>query len=226
VAGDNAFSILHWSTPEEPYCGENTVCLPWQFGQANEHRFTLPAGVQSVSSLRWDITECPAACSVAHLWIEDPSGQLIWEWFPGTPLFDFRSADMQVLGKTSENALEIISTGVDPYGELLIPQEILARLQAGATFCAVWTAQFPSVGLTGLIGWLRNAAAELQRIEVEAAGLEARMTEAQSQLAAQSRELLELRIHRDQVRGEIARAEGQLQLLKDLWKNIEPGETL
>ena len=226
AASSNAFSIVHWAEPGSPFDGPKTIRLSWHFGGKNTHRFTFPASVNTVSELRWDITECPAAIQIEALWLEDATGQKLWQWVQHDALFGYVSSDLSVLGLNETGSLELVSCGKDPYVELRISQEVLVQISGGCSFCAEWSAQFPTVVLPQVLRQMREAEkaksaayAELQRLELQ-------ITDHEQRLYAQSAEIGQLTSVRGRIRAEILRAEGQLHLLRELWVDANPSKEL
>jgi len=217
AASSNAFSIVHWAEPGSPFDGPKTIRLPWHFGDRNSHRFTFPERVKKVSALRWDMTECPAAIQIEALWIEDATGHKLWQWAQHDALFGHVSSDLTVLGLNDVGPLELISSGMDPYGELRLPSEVLAQMTGGCALCAEWSAQFPTVVLPQVLRQLRETVQSQSAAQAELQRLESLITDHEQRLSAQSAEIGQLTLARDRIRGEISRAEGQLQLLRELW---------
>jgi hypothetical protein len=226
AASSNAFSILHWAEPSSPFDGPKTIRLPWHWGEKNIHRFTFPARVKTVSELRWDITECPAALHIETLWLEDATGQKLWQWAYHDALFRYVSSDLSVLGLNETGTLELISCGTDPYGELRMPHEVLAQIAGGCSLCAEWSAQFPTVVLPQVLRQLRDTAQSQSAAQAELQRLESLVTDHEQRLSAQSAEIGQLTTARDRIREEISRAEGQLQLLRELWTDAKPMQDL
>jgi hypothetical protein len=226
AASGNAFSILHWAEPASPFDGPKTIRLPWHWGDKNTHRFTFPARVKTVSELRWDMTECPAAIQVDALWLEDATGQKLWQWAHHDALFRYVSSDLSVLGLNETGTLELVSCGTDPYGELRMPQEVLAKIASGFSLCAEWSAQFPTVVLPQLLQQLREAAQSQSTAQAELQRLQSLTTDLEQRFSSQSSEIGQLTSARDRIRDEISRAEGQLQLLRELWTDTKPMQDL
>jgi hypothetical protein len=226
AASSNAFSILHWAEPGSPFDGPKTIRLPWHFGDKNSHRFTFPARVKTVSALRWDITECPAALRIEALWLEDATGHKLWQWAQQDALFGYLSSDLSVLGLNEKGPLALVSSGLDPYGELRMPQDVLAQIAGGCSLCAEWSAQFPTVVLPQVLRQLRDTAQSQSAAQAELQRLETLITEHEQRLSAQSADIGQLKSERDRIREEISRAEGQLQLLRELWTDTKPIQDL
>jgi hypothetical protein len=226
AASSNAFSILHWAEPGSPFDGPKTIRIPWHFGNQNSHRFTFPARVKTVTALRWDMTECPAAIQIEALWIEDAAGHKLWQWAQHDALFGHVSSDLTVLGLNDVGTLELISCGMDPYGEFKLPPEVLAQITGGCALCAEWSAQFPTVFLPQVLLQVREAAQSQSAAQAELQRLESLITDHEQRLSDQSAEIGQLTNARDRIRGEISRAEGQLQLLRELWTDTKPMQDL
>ena len=226
AASSNAFSILHWAEPGSPFDGPKTIRLPWHFGDKNSHRFTFPARVKTVSALRWDITECPAALHIQALWLEDATGHKLWQWAQQDALFGYLSSDLSVLSLNEKGPLALVSSGLDPYGELKLPLEVLAQIAGGCSLCAEWSAQFPTVVLPQVLRQLRDTAQSQSAAQAELQRLESLVTDHEQRLSAQSAEIGQLTTARDRIREEISRAEGQLQLLRELWTDAKPMQDL
>jgi hypothetical protein len=226
AASSNAFSILHWAEPSSPFDGPKTIRLPWHWGDKNTHRFTFPARVKTVSELRWDMTECPAAIQVEALWLEDATGQKLWQWAQHDALFGYVSSDLSVLGLNDTRTLELVSCGTDPYGELKLPPEVLAKISGGCSLCAEWSAQFPTVVLPQLLLQLSEALQSQSNAQAEQQRLESLIADQEQSLCVQLGEVKQLTSARDRFRDEISRAEGQLQLLRELWTDTKPMQDL
>jgi hypothetical protein len=226
AVSSKAFSIVHWAEPGSPFDGPKTIRLPWDFGDRNSHRFTFPERVKEISELRWDITECPAAIQFEALWIEDATGKKLWQWVQHDALFGYVSSDLSVLGLNETGSLELVSCGMDPYVELRIPQEVLVQISGGCSFCAEWSAQFPTVVLPQVLRQLREAEQSQSAAQAELQRLESLITDHEQRLFAQSAEIGQLTSARDRIREEISRAEGQLQLLRELWTDATPMKDL
>jgi len=226
AASGNAFSILHWAEPASPFDGPKTIRLPWHWGDKNTHRFTFPARVKTVSELRWDMTECPAAIQVDALWLEDATGHKLWQWAQHDALFGYVSSDLSVLGLNKTGSLELVSCGTDPYGELQLPPEVLAQISGGCSLCAEWSAQFPTVVLPQLLHQRREAAQYQSTTQAERQRLESLIADHEQRLCAQLVEIDQLTNTRDRIREEISRAEGQLQLMRELWTDAKPMQDL
>lgn len=226
AASSNALSILHWAEPDSPFDGPKTIRIAWHFGDKNSHRFIFPAWVKTVSELRWDITECPAAIDIEALWLEDATGQKLWQWAHHDALFGYVSSDLLVLGLNETGSLELVSCGMDPYGELRIPPEVLAQISGLCTLCAEWSAQFPTVVLPQLLRQLREAEQSQSVAQAELQRLELLITDHEQRFSSQSAEIGQLTSARDRFRDEISRAEGQLKLLRELWTDTTPMQDL
>lgn len=226
AVSSKAFSIVHWAEPDSPVDGPKTIRLPWHFGERNAHRFSFPARIKKVSELRWDMTECPAAIQIEALWLEDATGKKLWQWAQHDALFGYVSADLSVLGLDETGSLQLVSCGMDPYGELRISQEVLAQISGGCSFCAEWSAQFPTVVLPQVLRQLREAEQSQSAAHAELQRLDLQITDHEQRLSAQSAEIGQLTSARDRIRAEILRAEGQLQLLRELWTDANPLQEL
>jgi hypothetical protein len=226
AASNNAVSILHWAEPGSPFDGPKTIRLPWHWGDKNTHRFTFPARVKTVSELRWDMTECPAAIQVEALWLEDATGQKLWQWAQHDALFGYVSSDLSVLGLNKTRTLELVSCGTDPYGELKLPPEVLAQISGWCSLCVEWSAQFPTVVLPQLLHQLREAAQSQSTAQAELQRLESLIADHEQRLCAQLAEIDQITNTRDRIRDEISRAEGQLQLLRELWVDAKTMQDL
>jgi hypothetical protein len=172
------------------------------------------------------MTECPAAIQVDALWLEDATGHKLWQWAQHDALFGYVSSDLSVLGLNKTGSLELVSCGTDPYGELQLPPEVLAQISGGCSLCAEWSAQFPTVVLPQLLHQRREAAQYQSTTQAERQRLESLIADHEQRLCAQLVEIDQLTNTRDRIREEISRAEGQLQLMRELWTDAKPMQDL
>lgn len=217
MSQQSAASYLHWASPNFPHCSENTRRLRWQFGVRNQQRFVLPAIVEAIAELRWDITECPAYCKVAALWIESPSGETAWAWDKSQTLLSNPSPDLGLLGTSKEGFYELISLDSDPYGVIQVPAEVLAQLQEGWTVCADWHAYMPTQGIKPVFARMVELLASLGQTQQKLQLAQNALGLLQRDSANESKALKELQQQRHLVRAEIIRVETQIEMLKELF---------
>ena len=217
LSQQSAASYLHWASPNFPHCGENTRRLTWQFGVRNQQRFVLPVIVEPVSELRWDITECPAYCKVAAVWIESPTGHTVWAWEKGQTLLTAPSPDLGVLGTNDEGFCELISLDSDPYGVIHVPLEVLDQLQEGWTVCADWYAYMPTQGIKPVLARMVELLASLGHAQQKLQFAQNALDLLQRDSANESKALKGLQQERHRVRAEIIRVEAQIEMLKELF---------
>lgn len=212
----SAASYLHWASAKVGHCGENTKRLTWQFKSDNHHRYVLPSIAETITELRWDITECPAYCKVNRFWIESPAGAMVWTWGQDNDLLREPSPDLGLIGVNNDGAFEIISVGSDPYGVIQVPPVVLAQLQEGWSVCADWSAFVPTQGIKPVLNRLRNLFISLEQTQQKLQGTQESLQTLQIDSANESKALKELQGQRNQIRAEIIRAEAQIEMLKEL----------
>ena len=218
LASENATSDIYWSFAQEGYAESCKTSIKWRYGQKTEARFVLPKLTGPVHSLRWDISDRPALCVIDKVWLEDEAGQTQWAWDTREELFGNRSPDMQVLGSNDTEQLWVMATGFDPHAPLNIPPSILSQVQNGWVLCAHWQADLPTCQLEALSSQV--AFGNQRRLNAEhALSLTHRESEAlRQEVDAKSAELKSLRHRQKLVDEEMLKAEAQLEMLKELWK--------
>jgi hypothetical protein len=144
AASSGARSTLYWESESgEGYSEQRAISRPWQFGVEQETLiFTFPAGVKSVTNLRWDITDRPAFCSIHEAWIENSNGEKIWIWEEDIPFYTRLSSDMKLV-RSSQNRKKIfvISLGFDPNAQLIVPHDVLVQVMEGWSFVVTISAE-------------------------------------------------------------------------------------
>jgi hypothetical protein len=212
----SAASYLHWASAKVGHCGENAKRLTWQFKADNQHRYVLPALVEPITELRWDITESPAYCKVNRFWIENAMGRTVWTWGQDKALMVEPSPDLGLIGINADGALELISLGSDPYGVIQVPPTVLGQLQEGWAVCADWAAFVPTQGIKPVLAKLGHLFGSLGQTQQKLQSTLESLQALQRDSANESQALKELQGQRNQIRAEIIRAEAQIEMLKEL----------
>ena len=210
----NARSEVFWATRGTEFSEQRKITDSWGYGKRIEQRFVLSLVSEPLTSLRWDITDRPAVCSIDRVWIEDSEGNVAWSWTKDTVLFGALSHDIHYLGVRDDGRLQLVVSGPDPHGSVMIPSPVLLNMQQGWTFCAAWSARLPTQELAQLMREYLSYRAAVVSGEAALATLNTEIRTSRDQAREQARRLADLESQREQAAKEIARAEEQLSLLK------------
>jgi hypothetical protein len=245
MLGHGAMSAIYWCSKSDPnYSEAKVIKLPLHYGPKETLRFAVPAESKKLSRMRWDIAERGILCEIFKAWVENPQKDKVWQWEHQMPLFSDLSSFMKVIHSTSEtNRLFIISTGFDPYGELLIPSEVIAQMEEGWAFVAVISVSLPTMAIPILCDLLKEYETEIEKIKelsvrhdvavgktdykipCLAEGLEEVLTSLSTTLAKRDNIILNQQQQLEQLGQELIRAEAQLDLLKDVMLSKSDSDT-
>lgn len=151
-AEQGAHAALYWKITGGEYSESNSIRQVWHFGVGKETlTFSLPDAAHSIDGIRLDIADRPALCELHGLSIKDPEGNRAWQWKLEGALFTYTSGDLKVVpllgGSTS---LTLISLGFNPHGPLSIPKKILEQLSSGWVIALEVSMDLPMEGLNKL----------------------------------------------------------------------------
>lgn len=225
ACGIHAVSVAYWRCPsDEQFDEKRALRQPLTFNGEQTFRFVLPqACAPGLLALRWDISDRPAACEVREAWVEDPTGARVWRWQKGAPLLADSSADMKIVGPAIPGAcIRILALGSDPYGQLLLPEEVLRSMRPGWAFITVVSVRLPTAALNWLPGSYEGTAVKsestLARLCTELEEISGLL---QSALSKRDQTIVQQRHQAEKARLELVRAQAQVQLLKSLFKKQE-----
>ena len=221
-----AQSDIYISSVVQDFTEELKFSASCRFGEPNEHLVVIPVIKEKLKALRWDITDCPAFCLVCSVRLENLQGDVRWEWSHISPLFESTSLDMHVLGLDTENRLQIISRGLDPYGVLFIPEEITNEICTGWAFRVKFILDLPSKGFNVVMHKYEEAIKKLTEFDTSQRRSISTIGTLQREAMTKDQRIDQLQAQLKTMRNEILRAETQLELLKYLWTSDDRAESL
>jgi hypothetical protein len=216
AASANAWSEVFWATHGTEFSEQRKIGESWRYGERIEQRFVLPGISEPLTSLRWDITDRPAFCSIDRVWIEDAEGNTAWSWARDTVLFGVLSDDVHYLSVRDDGRLRLFASGVDPHGNVMIPSAVLLAMSQGWAFCTIWSARLPTQELAQLMREYSTYREAVASFEAALASVNAEIGAFRDQACEQATRLADLEKQRAQAVKQIACAEEQLSLLKEL----------
>ncbi len=236
MLGHGAQSVIYWSSGAESLFSESkTIKQPLYYGPRETLRFVVPTEGKNISKIRWDIADRSVFCEIFQVWVEDTTKNLVWRWDQQMPLFSNVSVDLKTFRSSGkEKRLFVLSTGCDPFGQLLIPPEVTANMENGWVFVAVISVALPTMAFPILYDLLKkyetekntkkelgtkHGAAESKadyQIPSLNEGLEEILTSFRTTLAHRNSTILYQQRQHEQLSQELIRAEAQLDLLKEV----------
>lgn len=248
LVGHGALSTIYWcSESDSSYLESKTIKLPLHYGSRETLRFVVPVDGKDLNKMRWDIADRAVLCEVFQAWVENTKAEKVWQWEQQMPLFSDTSADMKRIRSTDEaKRLFILSTGLDPYGQLLIPPDVIGQIDEGWAFVAVLSVALPMMALPKLCDLLEECASEtatkiepssnrgeaVNRMKADfqiprlAEGLDEVLISLRSTLALRDSTIINQQQLQRKLRQELIRAEGQLDFLKDVLLNKSGSDSL
>jgi GT2 family glycosyltransferase/2-polyprenyl-3-methyl-5-hydroxy-6-metoxy-1,4-benzoquinol methylase len=188
---------LYWRTAREAYSDATSLHASGELGvDPQEVRFQLPK--EPLAGLRFDVADRPGFLRIRSISLLDRGGAELWRW-SGEALSIAGTASKDLVEFSSGSNRWWLSTGNDPFVELPVPAEALARCGEGS--------------LSAEIGWPISAdffvaerliSEETKAFEAQLKGANARMDDLAKQGAREAQLIGALQDH-------VGKAESQLR---------------
>ena len=209
-------SELFFANAEQDFAEERKITVQWSYGKLLEQRFVFPLIDGTLNSLRWDIADKPAFCTIHKIWLEDLQGQVQWRWQPREALLGQMSDDAHDMGLNELSQLQILASGFDPHMILMLPLTIIKSINKGWVFCVDWQAQLPTQALIKIAMQYEKIRQKTKNIEINFSAISDEREILLQKTEELSGKLALMERSKAFARDEITRAENQLILLKDL----------